>query len=263
MIGDLLRESIPYSIRRAARVGLRQARRLPLLVENRAHYECPCCSYQGKFLDEKQAYGVRKNARCPSCGVLERHRLQRCVLDELFREGDLGGLSVLHVAPDPTLEAYLSGRAGRYVAADIAPRGNQIRADLRRLQFEDECFDLVYASHVLEHIDRDDEAIAEVRRVLRPGGVALLPVPVVSDRTIEYPHPVPVEHGHVRAPGMDYFERYRRHFTRVELRFSADYAECYQLYVYEDRSGFPNRFGPFRPPMPGDRHLDVVPVCHA
>jgi SAM-dependent methyltransferase len=263
MIGSRLHWTIPDSIHQAARSGLRRARSLSLLLQDRPRFLCPWCWYDGKFLDERQAYGRRRNARCPSCGVLERHRLQRCVLGEVLEGRDLSALSVLHVAPDPKIGPYLSEKAGRYVAADIAPRGNQIRADLRRLQFEDACFDIVYASHVLEHIDRDEDALAEVRRVLRPGGVALLPVPIVADRTIEYPHPVAVEHGHVRAPGMDYFEKFSRYFTKIELRSSSDYADRFQLYIYEDRSRFPNRFGPFRPAMTGDKHLDFVPICHA
>ena len=49
------------------------------------------------------------------------------------------------------------------------------RADLRvmdatDLQLPDDSFDLIYSFHALEHIDDPDKALAEMRRVLRPGG---------------------------------------------------------------------------------------------
>jgi SAM-dependent methyltransferase len=45
------------------------------------------------------------------------------------------------------------------------------------LPFEDESFDLVTAFDVLEHIADDRGALAEIRRVLRPGGTLMITVP--------------------------------------------------------------------------------------
>jgi ubiquinone/menaquinone biosynthesis C-methylase UbiE len=114
---------------------------------------------------------------------------------------------------------------------------------------------------VLEHIKEDDLALREVARILAPGGVALLPVPVVAHRTIEYPDAVPTEFNHVRAPGLDYFERFKAHFRRVEIHRSDEFSDDYQTWAWEDRSMWPNSDFPYREPMPGERHLDSVPVC--
>jgi SAM-dependent methyltransferase len=51
------------------------------------------------------------------------------------------------------------------------------RGDACNLPFPDGSFDLVLATDVLEHVDRDAEAAGEIRRVLTPGGHALLTVP--------------------------------------------------------------------------------------
>ncbi|MGH9507921.1 MAG: class I SAM-dependent methyltransferase, partial [Terriglobales bacterium] len=108
---------------------------------------------------------------------------------------------MLHVAPEPFLRTLLAPSFARYETADIEMRGVDHRADLRRLPFPNASYDFVFASHVLEHIAEDEVAVAEIRRVLKPAGIAVLPVPVVSPRTIEYPAPNPREAGHVRAPG--------------------------------------------------------------
>ncbi|HEX3552515.1 MAG TPA: methyltransferase domain-containing protein [Thermoanaerobaculia bacterium] len=50
-------------------------------------------------------------------------------------------------------------------------------ASIYDLPFPDETFDAVLLSEILEHVDRDVDALGEVRRVLKPGGIALVTVP--------------------------------------------------------------------------------------
>ncbi|WP_033340086.1 class I SAM-dependent methyltransferase [Catenuloplanes japonicus] len=52
-----------------------------------------------------------------------------------------------------------------------------IRADARELPVDDAGQDVLVAFDVLEHIAEDDRAAAEIHRVLRPGGTALIAVP--------------------------------------------------------------------------------------
>jgi SAM-dependent methyltransferase len=52
-----------------------------------------------------------------------------------------------------------------------------LRADLTRLPIADASFDVVTSLDTLEHIEDDAAALAEIARVLRPGGYALLTVP--------------------------------------------------------------------------------------
>ncbi|MFN2587084.1 MAG: class I SAM-dependent methyltransferase [Actinomycetota bacterium] len=84
--------------------------------------------------------------------------------------------------------ADLDERALRDVAALAAamcdegqagPGGSfdAVRADLLRLPFADGSFDRVVASETLEHISSDSVAIAELSRVLAPGGRAVVTVP--------------------------------------------------------------------------------------
>ena len=80
--------------------------------------------------------------------------------------------------------------------ADVAKaRGiSAIRADARDLPLASESCGLVTAFDILEHIDEDYLAAAEVARVLRPGGTALIAVP--CDMALWSAHDDEV--GHVR-----------------------------------------------------------------
>ena len=49
-----------------------------------------------------------------------------------------------------------------------------VYGDAERMPFPDNSFDLVYSFGVLHHTPGTQKAIAEVLRVLRPGGTALI-----------------------------------------------------------------------------------------
>ena len=225
-------------------------------------FQCPICRYRGAFADVTPVSGLRRHARCPECRALERHRVQHVVLERLFADIDPSRLRVIHFAPEPFFKKYFSGRFAVYHSADLLRPDVDCKVDLTALPFPDRSYDFVFASHVLEHIPDDISAIAEIQRILRPAGIAVLPVPVVAEHTVEYAAPNPNEFGHVRSPGFDYFDKFEGYFTRIEQFDSTDIPEHHQPFIYEDRTRFPTAEAPLRPPMPGARHLSVVPVCY-
>jgi SAM-dependent methyltransferase len=233
-------------------------------MANRAkrRFKCPVCRYSGPFRDFDSFAGRRLHVECPQCGALERHRLQYLVVTEIMHGVDASKQRMLHFAPEPFLRNMFSRCFGRYETADLCMKGVDHHVDLQNLPFKDATYDFIFASHILEHVPDDKRAIREIRRILKPGGLAILPVPVVCEKTIEYKEPNPHEACHMRAPGLDYFDKYRPHFAKVEVRTSAEWPEEYQLFIYEDRSVWPTLECPLRPPMPGKRHIDFVPVCY-
>jgi SAM-dependent methyltransferase len=97
----------------------------------------------------------------------------------------------------------LRDRGWRPIALEYSEDGAQvaagrgldvIRADARNLPLPSRSLDLVVAFDILEHIDEDHLAAAEIHRTLRPGGTALIAVP--CDMKLWSAHDVAV--GHVR-----------------------------------------------------------------
>lgn len=169
---------------------------------------------------------------------------------------------MLHFAPEPVVASPLRERFRNYVSADLHDPHVDLSLDITSMKsIPSESIDIVWASHVLEHVRDDRAAIEEIHRVLRPGGWAVLPVPIVADSTVEYEEPCAVEHGHVRASGPDYFDRYRRVFESVDVIESGDVDPQWQTWVYEDRTNPPVHLMPERPAQAGVRHTDYVPIC--
>lgn len=99
-----------------------------------------------------------------------------------------------------------------------------VKTDVTSMAFADEVFDLVYCSHVLEHVEQDRKALRELRRVLRVGGHAIFQVPIVAAKTLEDPTVVDPEErlaafgatDHVRGYGADFAARLRTEGFQVE-----------------------------------------------
>ncbi|HEX2076857.1 MAG TPA: methyltransferase domain-containing protein [Longimicrobium sp.] len=196
---------------------------------------CPVCE---KSSSRFKPFGnpPRADAMCPHCGALERHRLAWLYLQRRTDLFDGRPRRVLHVAPELCLEPRLRRRLrGGYLTADLDSPRAAARMDVTDIRHPDESFDVIFCSHVLEHVPDDRRAMAEFFRVLRRGGWAILLVPITADATYEDPTVVdPAERlrlfgqeDHVRRYGPDYVDRLRQAgfevaTTRVTDLVSAD-----------------------------------------
>jgi SAM-dependent methyltransferase len=145
--------------------------------------ECPCC---GRTWSEFAPDRGRANALCPGCGSHERHRAQWLYLDRVMELG-AEPVRLLHFAPEYALRGLIEGRpAVDYVTADLDGAGVDVAADITALPFDDGAFEAILCSHVLEHVEDDRAAMAELARVLAPGGWLLVLVPLDLERETTY-----------------------------------------------------------------------------
>ena len=229
-----------------------------ILNRGKEAFHCPVCEYRGPFKDK----GLRKHAKCPKCGALERTRLQFLVIREVLGPLDTVNMKALHFAPEPCIQEYLEAKFGFYETADLNRNDVDHRIDIQELPFADASFDFIFASHIMEYPANDLLAIREVRRVLRPTGIAVLPVPLVHEKTVDLAVRDSVTRM-MHEPGLDYFDRYKQCFPRVVLYSTESFGEQYQLYTYRDENILGGRFkGSYPLKVEEGKYMDIVPVCY-
>lgn len=164
---------------------------------------CPSCSAQPQHLDNVLAFAPELARNNTGLAPDAHHTLERIqagsfwfrsrnrILTHMVRRYFAKADSVMEIGcgtgyvlaalaqalPDARMvgsEIYTNGLD--YAARRLQGRATLFQMDATRLPFTDE-FDLIAACDVLEHIEDDRRALAEIYRALRPGGGLLLTVP--------------------------------------------------------------------------------------
>ena len=193
---------------------------------------CPVCATASRRF-RRAGSRPRNNAQCVSCGSRGRHRLTWLFLERNTDFFDGRPKTMLHIAPERCFEPRFREVVGDgYLTADLSHPGVMERMDITDIHHPNDSFDIIFCSHVLEHVEDDRAAMAEIQRVLKPEGWAILLVPILAEVTIEDPSVVePAERkrlfgqeDHVRAYGPDYVQRLRDAGFQVEITTVADLA---------------------------------------
>ena len=131
---------------------------------------------------------------------------------------DRGSALVMNVAKNEKVKEFVedsSGNAGASLSAYAAAAN--IKAHIWDLPLDDESYDFILCTHVLEHIIDDKKAMQELYRVLKKDGIGIFQVPInlsnkktYEDFTITDPkerNKAFGQYDHVRTYGMDFFDR--------------------------------------------------------
>jgi len=182
-----------------------------------AYYDPVCQNRVREFRSHGRA--ARANARCPLCGSLERHRQVWLVMKAHTSVFDTRPTRLLHFAPEPAVSKALRNLKGvNYLSVDLAPDRAMEQADITQLQFNADHFDLIYCSHVLEHVPDDRQAMRELFRVLAPGGIAIVQVPEKGATTYEDPN---IDTPEGRADAFGQWDHVRWYGSDIAGRLSA------------------------------------------
>jgi SAM-dependent methyltransferase len=191
---------------------------------------CPCCDQSFRDFADQPWPGI-----CPGCGSLPRHRLMWLYLRDELDEKASRQIKLLHVAPENCLATKLRRLDHvNYLGIDLKPGRATSAMDVTGLDFPDNSFDVIVCSHVLEHVEDDRKAMAEMFRVLRPGGWSILQSPLDLNRSETFEDATVVDSkrreqlfgqfDHVRAYGRDYVARLEA--AGFSVSFS-DYLVCF------------------------------------
>ncbi|MGC4118195.1 MAG: methyltransferase domain-containing protein [Myxococcales bacterium] len=215
-------------------------------------FRCPICGWRFRKLMPTGGVATlravptdhsTRNAICPRCRSDVRHRFAfQFLLDHAAISSR--PQRVLHFAPEYCISKALGRIRGLdYVMGDLNPSrfARAEAVDITNIKFEADSFDGILCIHVLEHIRDDRRALAEIHRVLHPGGWALIAVPIYGDATYEDPTLDGMgrqrEYGaadHMRMNGLDMSEKLKDSGFDVQVACVED--ETANYYDRSERS---------------------------
>ena len=169
------------------------------LIDRRGCVHCGCTQFeQMRVIDDNLAiaWGLskrerkwldgREGSRCRDCGMSKRVRMLLWSIKKLYPF--CSDLKILHLNQTNALGLPLK-KLGQLTETVYYPDkpfesivNGCLNQDMCQLKFQDNQFDLVVHSETLEHLYDYEQALAEVQRVLKPGGFQVYTVPLLFSR---------------------------------------------------------------------------------
>ncbi|HMK27090.1 MAG TPA: class I SAM-dependent methyltransferase, partial [Chitinophagaceae bacterium] len=147
----------------------------------------------GYYLKNFKKYGFRHTQKgafetidtghffCPQCYSTDRERLYAWYMKNhvVFAKEE----SILDFAPSKGFSNWVKLNYDcKYVTADLFIEDMDVKTDIEKMDvFADNSFDLVICSHIMEHVKNDQQAMAEIFRILKRSARAIIMTPVLID----------------------------------------------------------------------------------
>lgn len=198
---------------------------------------CPCCGWKGtNFLPYIDEGYVSFQTECPVCRSQARHRAHYLFYQKTFHSicGEL-----LYISPERNIEYFRKMDCLKVRTSEYQPEAPaDFHYDLIDMNCPDASWNYIICHRVIEHVPDDRRAMRELYRVLRPGGICVLSVPIEMGlaRTIEYHKPNPLESNHFYRYGIDFVSRIPEQFAVEVYDFRTFFSEeeFDQLHLHGD-----------------------------
>ncbi|MBD5467230.1 MAG: methyltransferase domain-containing protein [Lachnospiraceae bacterium] len=132
--------------------------------------------------------GYRDHVICPVCGNKDRTRFMDLCIQKytpIYEQK----LAILHFAPESGIRDKIKKNPRcKYISGDILKGRADRIVDIENICFKNASFDWIICNYVLQYVD-DEQAIREMKRVLKPNGKMILSVPIGIglDQTMIFP----------------------------------------------------------------------------
>ncbi len=149
---------------------------------------CTCCENYVIYTPLRSCY---KDATylCPSCQATDRDRLIIAFLKKAGLQQAKDTVKLLQFAPSMPVESWILDNCPHitYESADLYLENVTFQADIQDMQMIDnETYDVVICSQVLEHVKDDAKALIEMKRIIRKDGMILFLMPEeLSTETVD------------------------------------------------------------------------------
>ena len=177
------------------------------------NYFCPVCENNLKYLDPLSPMYTRqwkrfgfehgaeqemlnfKNYTCPVCKSKDRDRLIAVYFNQQFSNSPKGQqYNFLEIGPSSSLKPFFQkfSQISHRTADLFDQSADDIGLDITDMHiYQNEAFDIILCSHVLEHVKEDQKAMSELFRILKPNGqlIVLSPIFLHLDSSYENPSP--------------------------------------------------------------------------
>ncbi|MFK7807247.1 MAG: methyltransferase domain-containing protein [Saprospiraceae bacterium] len=144
-------------------------------------FECNVCGFH---LNQFVQLSNINEKLCPNCGSLPRTRRLTKIL---FSEINVENKNILHFSPPNALKKKIKKiNPEGYVTTDYMDEFEaDKKLDITNIGEPNHSYDLIICYHVLEHIEEDRKAMAELFRILKPNGLVLIQTPFKSGQIYE------------------------------------------------------------------------------
>lgn len=158
-----------------------------ILFPKKAVWSCTCCGVRfrswtkanyGKYpktFNPARYEHTKQEVLCPYCKALPRHRILAYWCQKHLDE--FKNAKILYFASEYSMELWMKRNKIRYESADLYKKAD-LRLDIQKTGLQDNAYDIIICNHVLEHVDDFREALREMYRVLRPGGLFICSFPM-------------------------------------------------------------------------------------
>lgn len=118
---------------------------------------------------------------CPACSCSDRDRMMVSFMEKEGIKNAKDGIRILQFAPSKPITNWIMKNVPQavYDTTDLFMDGVTFKSDIQNMDMvADETYDVLICSHVLEHVQDDKMAMAEMKRILKPDGKLIFLVPI-------------------------------------------------------------------------------------